>query len=169
MAGGVTGGLAAVLVWFCAASAVVLITGIRLSRYGDVIAEKTGLGGMWIGVLLMSAVTSLPELVSGASAVVWFDAPDIAVGDIVGSCLFNLAILAVLDFREPVPLSVRIHQGHVLVAAFGLVQLGLVALAILAGQALPSVGWIGASSFLFLGIHALAMRMMFTADRPRPG
>jgi cation:H+ antiporter len=152
---------------FVACGAVILATGIRLSRYGDVIAEKTGLGGMWIGVLLMSAVTSLPELIAGASAVAIFETPEIAMGDIAGSCMFNLAILAFLDFRDPLPLSARIHQGHVLVAAFGLLQVGLATLSILAGRHAPAIGWVGLSSAAFLAIHALAIRMMFTAERAR--
>jgi len=159
------------LVWtvalFFLCALVVMAAGTRLSRYGDVIADKTGLGGMWIGVLLMSTVTSLPELVSGASAVVLFHTPEIAVGDIAGSCMFNLAILAFLDFRDPAPLSARIHQGHVLVAAFGLLQLGVVALAMLAGTRGLAVGWVGVESALFLSIHVLAMRMMFSAERRR--
>jgi cation:H+ antiporter len=159
--------IATVGLLFAACSAVVVATGIRLSRYGDVIAHRTGLGGMWIGVLVMSAVTSLPELVSGASAIVLFQAPEIAVGDVAGSCLFNLAILAFLDFRHPMPLSARIHQGHILVAGFGLVQLGLAALAILAGTRGLAIGWIGVESLLFLAVHLLAIRMMFTAERMR--
>lgn len=153
-------GIVSTLVLFAVCGALVLASGIRLSRYGDVIAEKTGLGGMWVGVLLMSAVTSLPELVSGASAVTLVGAPEIAVGDIAGSCMFNLAILAFLDFRQPVPLSARIHQGHVLVAAFGLLQLGVAALAIATGTRGMALGWIGVESVLFLLIDVLAMRMI---------
>jgi cation:H+ antiporter len=152
---------------FLLCGGVILATGVRLSRYGDVIAEKTGLGGMWIGVLMMSAVTSLPELVAGASAVALFDAPELAVGDIAGSCLFNLLILAFLDFGERVPLSARIHQGHVLVAGFGLVQLGFAAFSMLAGANAPAIGWLGLSSVAFVAIHVLAIRMMFTAERHR--
>lgn len=159
----------AVIAGFALCAAIVVLAGVRLSKYGDAIAEKTGLGGMWVGVLMLSVITSLPELVSGMSAVLVFDAPDIAVGDIAGSCLFNLAILAALDFREQQPLSARIHQGHVLVAGFGLVQLGLAALAMLAGRDAPAIGWIGLQSVAFLVIHVLAIRMMFAAERTRLG
>jgi len=31
----------------------------------DVVAEKTGLGRAWIGLILMAGVTPLPELVNG--------------------------------------------------------------------------------------------------------
>lgn len=44
-------------------------------------------------MILLATVTSLPELVTGVSAVTMAGAPDIAVGDALGSCVFNLAIL----------------------------------------------------------------------------
>ena len=70
------------LIWleFGACAALITLAGWRLSLYGDVIAEKTGLGGTWIGVVLLASVTSLPELATGVSAVAAADAPNIAVG-----------------------------------------------------------------------------------------
>jgi cation:H+ antiporter len=127
--------LAQTVALFGVCTLLIVLSGVRLSRYGDVIAEKSGLGGTWMGVLVMAAVTSLPELVTGVSSIVVFDVPDIAAGDVIGSCMFNLLILAFLDFRHPEPLSARIHQGHVLSAAFGIVMLGLAALAMLPARA----------------------------------
>ena len=61
-----------------AGSAVVIVyAGTKLSRYGDDIADLTGLGRLWIGVVLMAAATSLPELFTTVSAA-WIDAPDLA-------------------------------------------------------------------------------------------
>ncbi len=59
------------LLWlgFLVCTGVIVYSGIKLSRYGDVIAEKTGLGKVWIGMVLMASVTSLPELVTGISSV----------------------------------------------------------------------------------------------------
>lgn len=64
------------MIWFQFISCAILIilTSSQLSRYGDVIAEKTGLGRAWIGAILIAGVTSLPELASGVSAVVWLQA-----------------------------------------------------------------------------------------------
>ena len=152
---------------FAACTALIVFSGVRLSRHGDVIAERTGLGGTWMGLVAMAAITSLPELITGASSVVIFDVPDIAVGDAVGSCMFNLVILAMLDVRNPVPLSARIHHGHVLAAALGVVQLGLVGLAILTGARAPAIGWIGVHSVLFLVLYALSMRMVLSFERTR--
>jgi cation:H+ antiporter len=102
-----------IAVEFILCALFIVVAGVRLSCYGDVIAVKTGIGRTWMGVLVMAAVTSLPELVTGASSIVIFDVADIAAGDAIGSCMFNLLILAFLDVREPEPLSARVHQGHV--------------------------------------------------------
>ena len=70
-------------------TSVIVYAGTRLSKYGDMIAEKTGLGGTWIGVVLLASVTSLPELVTGISSVTYAWVPDIAVGNVMGACVFE--------------------------------------------------------------------------------
>jgi cation:H+ antiporter len=150
-----------------ACTALIVFAGVRLSRYGDVIAEKTGLGGTWIGVVLLATVTSLPELMTGTSAILIFDVVDIAAGDAIGSCMFNLLILAMLDALHPVPLSARIHQGHMLAAGFGVVQLGLLAAAIILGPQVPTLGWISAWSLVALVVYAVAMKTIFRFERDR--
>jgi cation:H+ antiporter len=55
---------------FCAG--LILFSGTKLSKHGDIIAEKTGLGRTWIGVGLMAVVTSLPELATGISSTALF-------------------------------------------------------------------------------------------------
>ena len=55
---------------------IIFFAGTKVAKYGDVIAEKTGLGGLWIGVALLALVTSLPELFTGISAVDWNLYPD---------------------------------------------------------------------------------------------
>jgi cation:H+ antiporter len=159
--------LAAALLQFLLCGVIILVTGVRLSRLGHVIAVRTGLGGTWVGLFLLASVTSLPELVTGASAVAAYDLPDIAVGDVVGSCLFNLLILALLDVRHPEPISARMHQGHVLSAGFGLVQLGLLGLALVAGAAVPAVSWIGLPSVAFIAVYVLAARSITVYERSR--
>jgi cation:H+ antiporter len=158
---------AAVLLQFVACSVLILWAGIRLSVYGDIIAEKTGVGGTWVGLVMLASVTSLPELVTGASAILIAGAPDIAAGDAIGSCMFNLVILAMLDVRNPVPLSARVHQGHVLGAGFGIAQLGFLAFALLAGSRAPGLGWVGLHSIGFMALYALAVRTLFVFERGR--
>lgn len=158
------------LTWvlFIGCAAIILVAGTQLSRYGDVIADMTGLGRTWIGVVLLASVTSLPELITGISSVAIFQVPNIAMGDIAGSCMFNLLIIALLDaLHGPSPISARVHQGQILAASFGVIMLGLVALSIMLSEALPVVGWVSVSSILFIGIYLLAMRTIFTYEQRR--
>lgn len=156
------------LLWFgfLACTCVIIISGSRLSKYGDIIAEKTGLGRTWIGVVLMATVTSLPELVTGLSSVTYAGTPDIAVGDILGSCVFNMLIIAFLDAVYRVkPLSTKAHQGHILSAGFGILLLGIATISLFARGAIPVLGWIGVYSFVILGIFFLAIRLIFTYEK----
>jgi cation:H+ antiporter len=153
---------------FALCTVVIVYCGSRLSQYGDVIAEKTGMGHTWIGVVLMASVTSLPELIAAISAVAVYDLPNIAVGGLLGSCMFNLLILAALDIgRRQAPLSSLVHQGQVLTAAFGIILLGLTGGGIMEASAIPSIGWIAATSFLLLAIYLLAMRLVFRYEKKR--
>jgi hypothetical protein len=76
------------MVWlqFVVCLATIVVAGTRLSKYGDVIAGKTGLGRVWVGIVLLATVTSLPEVATGISAVAIVDSPDLAVGDLFGAC-----------------------------------------------------------------------------------
>lgn len=153
---------------YAACTMLIVFSGSKLSRYGDVIAVKTGLGRTWIGVILMASVTSLPELITGLGSVTYAGVPDIAVGDVLGSCAFNLLILALLDlFQRPVPLSAHAHHGHTLSAAFGILLLCVATMGLLLQMRLPPVGWIGVYSLLFLGIYLVAMRTIFVYEKKR--
>ncbi len=158
------------LAWaaFAACAALITFGGVWLSRYGHAIAEMTGLGGTWVGVLLLATVTSLPELVTGVSAVTFADAPDIAVGDALGSCVFNLAIVSVLDWlhREE-PLFDRAGIGHLLSAAFGIMLLGFVAFNLLlgAGPGTWAVGHVGLYTPVIVSFYVLAMWIVFNYEK----
>jgi cation:H+ antiporter len=156
------------LLWleFLICSALIVMSGYKLSRYGDIIAEKSGMGRTWIGVVLMASVTSLPELVTGISSVTFAHAPDIAVGDVLGSCVFNMLILAVLDgLYRPMPLGTRAHYGHVLSAGFGILLLSVAAGSLYLGDRLTAFGWIGLYTLLIALIYAVAMRLVYTFER----
>jgi cation:H+ antiporter len=157
-----------VWVQFAACAAVICYAGAKLSYYGDIIAEKTGLGRTWIGVVLMASVTSLPELVTGVSSVALADVPDIAVGDALGSCMFNILVIALLDLvNGPVPLSARAQQGQVLTAGMGIFLLGIVAMSFHLGSQMPSIFWFGAHSVVLLLLYLGAMRMVFKYEQRR--
>ncbi len=156
------------LLWagFIICTAAIVYSGIKLSKYGDIIAEKTGLGRAWTGMVLMASVTSLPELVTGISSVTFAGLPDIAVGDVLGSCVFNILIIALLDaVYRIMPISAKAHQGNVLSAAFGILLLSIVALSIFLGKHISPLGWIGYYSIFFIIIYLIAMRLVFFYEK----
>ncbi|MDH3371284.1 MAG: sodium:calcium antiporter [Gammaproteobacteria bacterium] len=160
----------AVVAWleFSLCAALIAVAGARLSRYGDIIADKTGLGGAWIGLALMATVTSLPELVTGVSAVGLADAPDIAVGNVLGACIINLTMIVFLDLlaREESIYS-RASQGHILSAGFGIIMAGFVGFNVLFSQhgEAMSLYYVGAYSPLLLLLYGVAMRTLFRYER----
>jgi cation:H+ antiporter len=157
-------------VWlkFAVCAALILVAGTRLSQEGEIIAERTGLGRAWVGLVLLASVTSLPELVTGISAVTLIDAPDIAVGDLLGSMVFNLAILFVLEVLHPhESIFSRATQGHTLSAGFGVVLIGMVGFSLLLAQRgfAPSLGHAGVYSPLLVIGYLLAMRASFRYEK----
>ena len=156
-------------VWteFAIAAALIGVAGAMLTRSADVIAAKTGMSRSWIGLILLAFVTSLPELVTGVSSVTVADVPNVAVGDVFGSCVLNLVLLSLLDFlhrRESV--YRRAAQGHILSAGFGIVLIGFAGLNLLLrqdGLAL-SLGHVGLYTPVILVLYMVAVRSVFSYE-----
>ncbi len=124
--------MAVLLLKFVVLAALIIIAGSYLARYADVIGERTPLGHTLAGLVLLAMATSLPELTVDCSAA-WIGAPDLAVGDLFGSSLMNLLILAVLDlaFSTRGPLLSRMAAAHALSAIMSLVLTGIAMLFLL--------------------------------------
>ncbi len=162
------------MAWLELAGCVLVIgfAGFHLSRYGDAIAEKSGMSRSWVGIALLATVTSLPELATGVSSVTAANAPDIAVGDVLGSCVFNLLILVVLDFvYRTEPVYTRARQGHIVSAGFGTALIGFVGFNVLlyreAGT--PALGWVGLYTPVILLLYAFAVRTLYRYEREHVG
>lgn len=156
------------LIWleFIFCSAVIILCGTYLSRYGDVIAEKVGLGRAWIGLILMASVTSLPELITGISSVAIVDTPNIALGDIMGSCVFNLSLIALMDILHgPGPIFSKAEHGHILSAGFGIILIGFASISILSNQNIPAIGHIGLYTPLIILIYGIGIRSIFLFEK----
>lgn len=161
------------IVWIEFAVCMTLIgaAGSRLIRYGDVIASAAGLSRSWVGLILIATVTSLPELVTGLSAVTVVKAPDIAVGDALGSCVFNLAILAFVDaFYRKESVYAIASRGHVLSASLGVMMLTTAALILTLStqRSMPSLGHISVGSLVLIGMYTLAVRLIYVNEQRHP-
>ncbi len=159
-----------VVIWLSllASLAVIGVAGVRLSRNGDIIAEKSGLSRGWVGLIMLASVTSLPELVTGLSAVTVANVPDIAVGNILGACIFNLGFIVVLDFLyRKESIFTRARQGNVLAAGYGIVLIGVAGFNLLLyrGETVPSIGHVGLYTPVILLLYLLAMRTLYRYEQ----
>jgi cation:H+ antiporter len=156
-------------VWlqFFVCIALIGFAGVKLSRYGDILAEKTGMGGTWVGLVLLASVTSLPELITGASAVTLAHTPNIAVGNVLGACVMNLLMIVILDFlHRGESVYTRASHGHILAAGFGVVLLAFVGFNLLLGDKMaPSLGHVGLYTPVILLLYLVAMRTLFRYER----
>ena len=83
-------------IFFLVLAFLTIFMSIKLSYYGDVLGKQTKVGSAFVGGLLIASITSLPELVTCISAVA-FDNLELSFGDIVGSDMFNIFVLAVYN------------------------------------------------------------------------
>lgn len=151
---------------FLLCTGIIFFAGTRLSFYSDVIAEKSGLGRTLIGLILVASITSLPEMVNSISAVTYVQVPDIAVGDLIGSCVFNLLIIAFLDlFYRKMPISSLAQTGHIISGSFGILQLSIVIISLFLKKNMPGFGWVGLNSFIFIAIYIFAMKLTFQYEK----
>lgn len=149
---------------FIISAAVILIAGSRLTRSAAVIATNTGIGMVWAGALLLPLATSLPELVTTLRAVL-IDAPDLATGNILGSCLYNLSLLALIDLVEGRgPLTARIKREHILTASLSAVTICLALIGML-GIIIISLGWVGFETVLIALVYLGGSRLLAGNER----
>jgi len=147
---------------FLVAAAMVVLAAMVLARTADEIADRTGLGALFVGMLLLAGATSLPEVVTDVSAAL-AGAPDLAVADLFGSSMANMAILAFIDLvhRGQVWPHVGVRQARLAAVAIALTAGAL--LGLLAGPGI-TLGWVGIDSVLLALGYVAAVRWLRTAS-----
>ena len=158
------------MVWFkfLLCLAIILLSGTKLARYADAIAEKTGLGRIWVGLMLLALITSMPELVTGVSSVTLVDDPDLGLGTLLGSCIFNLSILALLDIlSRSGPVLSQASLRHIASAGVGILLAAVAIGGILAGERFPglALGWVGIPSIIIFILYLVVIRQVFRFER----
>ena len=150
---------------------VIFFSGQRVAKYGDAIAEKTGIGHVWMGVIAIALITSLPELFTGISAVTLVDAPDLAVGDLIGANAFNLFNLALLDiFHRNGSIMAVASQAHRLTGWLSLVLVVIVAVSIFISSqfsAMP-LGWVGWYTPAIIIVYLFSVRQLYYYEKKHP-
>lgn len=136
-----------------AAAGVILIAGFFLSQTGDAIAAQSGLGTGLVGLVLLAFATSLPELSSIVSALK-LRRYEMAVGDIFGTNLFNIALLFVADLA---------HDGDPVLSMAGAFEtVAAVLAALLTGVFVLGLLERQDRTFLRMGYDSLAAILLYT-------
>ena len=153
---------------FLALAAVVAAAGVALARAADAIAETTGLGRVLVGSIALAAATSLPELSVDIAAVRAGHA-DLAAGDLFGSSLMNLLILAGIDLchRNGRKMLSREAASHALSATLAIALTGLAGCAVVTAGRIPGIEFLRVSgwSWAIIVAYLLGARMLFVDQR----
>jgi cation:H+ antiporter len=134
-------------VWFC---------GSYLSAFTDLIADRTGLGKAFAGVLMLGTATSLPEIATTVTASLR-DNASLASANLLGGVAMQVAILAAIDAIAMRGRALTFFSPQPALLMQGVLMILLTALvggAIVAGE-LAVIGWFGVWS-LILGASYLA-------------
>ncbi len=146
---------------------LIIAAGTQLTKNAERISSAAGLSSTWAGALLLPLATSLPELVTSRRAAI-IDAPDLAGGNIYGSILFNLVLIALIDLVQGRgPLTARRKRSLVVTAVFSITILTISILGIL--LSLPySLGWVGFDTVLILLVYLVGGGMIMSMEGRRP-
>ena len=149
---------------FVVSAVFVVFAGVGLARFGDELAEKTGWGTLWVGTLLVSIATSLPELTVSISAVWLEDSPGLALGNVFGADMINVFVLGVAALAFGVR-NLFENQGRdtqILI----LLGIGMVVLAVVMG-ALGDVklGPTSLGGLLLIAAYVAGMRAVYKSGR----
>lgn len=141
----------------------------KASEYVDLLDKKTRLSGAFIGGVMLSAVTSLPELFTSISATAFLDKPGLCIGNILGSNLFNITVLtiAVLAAFKPFSEAV-ISKSHLVVTGFVFLIYGVIMLNML-GILNFSFLSVNITSVIIVGLYILGIKNMSSENEDGSG
>nr|WP_084387006.1 hypothetical protein [Enterococcus rivorum] len=90
------GGESVLFVLFVIAASFVVYTAINVTKYVSAFNEKANISTGFVGLIIFSLITSLPELLTSSYAII-LGQPTMSFGNILGSNVFNLLILTIIN------------------------------------------------------------------------
>jgi cation:H+ antiporter len=152
--------LSQVLTRFAMAGAVVVGAGLWLPFVAVDLAAAMGWSRSFVGTLFVAFATSVPELAVTVSAV-RLGALDLAIGNLLGSNLFNVAIIAIDDlFYTKGPLLAHVSPVHAMTAGSAVIMTGLAVVGLFyrpTDRVFRAVGWISLSLFAVYLLNAYVL------------
>jgi len=158
-----TGSARKAWIGFLVSVAVVIVAGRYLASSADAIAEASGISASFIGVLLVSIVTTLPEG-SVTVAATLRRSYGIAMGNVYGSNAFNVTILFFSDLFSPVPLLGQMQGAHY-AAALGALALMAMGYLVWKGVQRPALGWTRSLAPAIPAVYLAALYAVYALAR----
>ena len=149
------------MIWvqFIFSAVVIVIAATQLAKYGDIIAVRTRLGGMFIGILLLAGATSLPEVLTTISSLSQ-GVPNLAAGNLLGSNMFNMLMLALIDVAGQQQRILRkAALKHALTGSLAVMLIAMVVFFTLAKIKIQ-IGWVGLDSILLMLAYGVAIYLI---------
>lgn len=147
---------------FVLAATAVIAAGIWLSFIGDEIAKATGWDATFVGTLFLAITTSMPELVVTVAAL-RLGAVDMAIADILGSNMFNIAIAALVDLSYTKgSIFSSVSSNHLITASVVVVMSLLVIAGLRFRQRRKTFRVISWYALALIGLYILGVYALFT-------
>ena len=142
-------------------AALVTFMSIKASEYVDMLDKTTSLSGAFLGGILLSAVTSLPELFTSISSTLMLDQPGLCIGNILGSNIFNYAMLSFFILTAVAKFAkCNLSKIHFIVAV-SVVAMGLLIVCNKYGFLAFDIGNVSITSVLIILLYVLTVWIMY--------
>jgi len=149
------------MVWatFLISTLFIVVSAYHLAKNGDELAERTNLGGLFFGTLFIASITSLPEFITTFSSI-HLNSPNLAAGNLLGSNMVNMFILAIVDVAHHQKRVLRnAASKHALSGSLAIFLIGLASFFILANLNIK-IGWVGLDSMIIIAVYIGAIYLL---------
>lgn len=158
-------GLTPAVALYVASALVVIASSVWLSYAGDGLADRLGWDESFVGTQFLAISTSLPELATSLAAL-RLGSPELAVGNLLGSNLFNMGfILAVDDLAlTDGTIWAAISWSHALTGAIAIAMTAVVVAALLyrsKGGKKPARRWAKPEAGVLIAMYVGASITLF--------
>ncbi|MBL3705777.1 sodium:calcium antiporter [Sulfitobacter sp. BDSS02] len=143
------------------AAAAIFAAGWVLSATAETLAERTGLGQSFFGAVFVAIATSLPE-VSTVVAAMRLKRYVMAVSDILGTNLFDIALILVVDLAYAGPAVLgEMGRFSILAAVLGILVTAIYVVGLLERRD-PAVAGVGYDSIAVAAVYLVGIALLFT-------
>ncbi|MBQ5897026.1 MAG: cation transporter [Oscillospiraceae bacterium] len=150
-----------IYILYLVVAALVTFMSIKASEYVDMLDKTTSLSGAFLGGILLSAVTSLPELFTSISSTLMLDQPGLCIGNILGSNIFNYAMLSFFILTAVAKFAkCSLSKIHFIVAV-SVVFMGGLILCNKYGFLAFDIGNVSITSILIILLYVLTVWVMY--------